>query len=66
MCAATPSGEAYWAGGHTIGFIQCAAYLAAKSITSSNLELQALATKGIDSDDLARDLNSQEPVRNTL
>lgn len=66
MCAATPSGEAYWAGGHTIGFIQCAAYLAAKSITSLNLELQASTTKGIDSDDLARDLNFQEPVRNTL
>ncbi|MFE5699099.1 FAD-dependent oxidoreductase [Rhodococcus koreensis] len=33
-CAATPSGEAYWAGGHTIGFIQCAAYVAAKHITS--------------------------------
>ncbi|MFC9553389.1 FAD-dependent oxidoreductase [Rhodococcus sp. NPDC056960] len=32
-CAATPSGEAYWAGGHTIGFIQCAAYLAAQHIT---------------------------------
>jgi 3-oxosteroid 1-dehydrogenase len=32
-CAATPSGEAYWAGGHTIGFIQCAAYVAAKHIT---------------------------------
>ena len=34
-CAATPSGEAYWAGGHTIGFIQCAAYLAATHLTGS-------------------------------
>jgi succinate dehydrogenase/fumarate reductase flavoprotein subunit len=32
-CAATPSGEAYWAGGHTIGFIQCAAYIAARHLT---------------------------------
>jgi predicted oxidoreductase len=34
-CAAAPSGEAYWAGGHTIGFIQCAAYLAGRAITAS-------------------------------
>ncbi|TQC48316.1 FAD-dependent oxidoreductase [Rhodococcus sp. WS4] len=34
-CAATPSGEAYWAGGHTIGFIQCAAYIAARHITQN-------------------------------
>lgn len=34
-CAATPSGEAYWAGGHTIGFIQCAAYLAGRSVAGS-------------------------------
>ncbi|MGW8814582.1 FAD-dependent oxidoreductase [Gordonia terrae] len=40
-CAATPSGEAYWAGGHTIGFIQCAAYLAAEDITA---DLPALST----------------------
>jgi predicted oxidoreductase len=34
-CAAAPSGEAYWAGGHTIGFIQCAAYLAGRAITAA-------------------------------
>lgn len=33
-CAATPSGEAYWAGGHTIGFIQCAAFLAGRSVAA--------------------------------
>jgi 3-oxosteroid 1-dehydrogenase len=33
-CAASPSGEAYWAGGHTIGFIQCAAYLAGRAVTA--------------------------------
>ncbi|GAA4558818.1 FAD-dependent oxidoreductase [Pseudonocardia xishanensis] len=33
-CAAAPSGEAYWAGGHTIGFIQCAAYLAGRAVTA--------------------------------
>ena len=31
-CAASPSGEAYWAGGHTLGFIQCMAYLAGKHV----------------------------------
>jgi succinate dehydrogenase/fumarate reductase flavoprotein subunit len=34
-CAASPSGEAYWAGGHTIGFIQCAAYLAGRSVAAA-------------------------------
>jgi 3-oxosteroid 1-dehydrogenase len=34
-CAAAPSGEAYWAGGHTIGFIQCAAYLAGRSVAAA-------------------------------
>ena len=29
-CAAAAFGEAYWAGGHSIGFIQCAAYLAGR------------------------------------
>lgn len=33
-CAAAPSGEAYWAGGHTIGFIQCAAYLAGRAVAA--------------------------------
>lgn len=33
-CAAVPSGEAYWAGGHTIGFIQCAAYLAGRAVAA--------------------------------
>jgi len=34
-CAATPSGEAYWAGGHTLGFIQCAAYLAGRAVAEA-------------------------------
>ena len=34
-CAASPSGEAYWAGGHTIGFIQCAAYLAGRAVAGA-------------------------------
>ena len=34
-CAAAPSGEAYWAGGHTIGFIQCAAYLAGRAVAAA-------------------------------
>lgn len=34
-CAAAPSGEAYWAGGHTIGFIQCAAYLAGRAVAAT-------------------------------
>ncbi|MEV1292692.1 FAD-dependent oxidoreductase [Pseudonocardia sp. NPDC049635] len=33
-CAAAPSGEAYWAGGHTIGLIQCSAYLAGRAVAA--------------------------------
>ena len=43
-CAAAPSGEAYWAGGHTIGFIQCAAYLAGRAVAQGELAEARLST----------------------
>jgi hypothetical protein len=30
-----PSDEAYWAGGHTLGFIQCAAFLAGRAVAEA-------------------------------